>query len=302
MASSLADFVVIGPRTFLYTPSRPKSGQLIILCTWLGAARKHISKYTALYRSIAPNARILLIESSFGILASTFFRQQRVIKFAPAAAVVMDTVAECEHQSLPHLKESPNGHLDDKKTSPGIRRSTPSSSQAQPKIILHVFSNGGMNSATHLLHVLRLCMDKRLALTGVLFDSCPGKGTSYWQTFDAIVLSFPKNIVGRFLGFLAVHCFLIFIIVYIACGNENPATFWRRVPLEESSPARGACYLFSKEDRMIEWTDIEEHAEEARSKGWRVKEILFEGSGHCAHLTMNGSRYVEAVNSVWEGD
>ncbi len=302
MASSLADFVVIGPGTFLYTPPMPRSGQLVILCTWLGAARKHIAKYTALYRSIAPNARILLIESSFGILASTFVRQQRFIKFVPAAAAVLDTVAECKHHFPPHPKESANGPPDDEKTGPQIRQSTPSSSQAQPKILLHVFSNGGMNSATHLLQVLRSRMDEPLVFTGMLFDSCPGKGTSYWQSFDAMVLSFPRNVVWRFLGALAVHCFLIFMAIYVVCGNENPVTFWRRMPLEESSPARGVCYLYSKQDRMIQWIDIEQHAEEARSQGWRVKEILFEGSGHCAHLNMDRRRYLEAVNSIWESD
>lgn len=302
MASSLADFVLIGPLTFLYTPSEPTPGQLIILCTWLGAARKHIAKYTALYRCTAPNARILLIESSIGILTSAFVRRQRIIKFEPAASAVMETLAECEHRSPPYPGESVNGRFRDEKTSLGIRRSTSSSSHTQSKTLLHIFSNGGMNSATHLLHVLRSRMDEPLAFRGILFDSCPGKGTSYWQTFDAMVLSFPKNIVWRFVGALAVHCFLIFIAVYIACGNENPVTLWRRTPLEESSPARGACYIYSKEDRMIEWRDIEQHAEEARRKGWMVKEVLFQGSEHCAHLNMDRRRYLEAVNDVWQGD
>lgn len=302
MASSLADFIVIGPGTFLYTPSEPTPGELIILCTWLGAARKHIAKYTTLYSGIAPNARILLIESSFGILVSTFTHRQRVVNFAPAAAAVLDTLAECEHHSPPHPKEFLNGRLDDEKTNLRTRRSKPPSSQAQLKVLLHIFSNGGMNSVTHLLHILRSRVDEPLALTGMLFDSCPGKGTSYWQSFDAIVLSFPKNIVWRFLGAMATHLFLILVTVYKACGNENPATIWRRTPLEENSPARGACYLFSKEDRMIAWTDIEQHAEEARRKGWRIREVLFEGSGHCAHLKKDRRRYVDTVNSVWKDD
>ena len=53
---------------------------------------------------------------------------------------------------------------------------------------------------------------------------------------------------------------------------------------------------------MIGWRDIEQHAEEARRRGWRVKEVLFEGSGHCAHLAMDRGRYVEAVNSIWESN
>lgn len=301
MASSLADFIPIAPGTFLYTPPKPTPGQLIILCTWLGAARKHIAKYTALYRRIAPNARVLLIESSFGNLHSAFIVRQRAIKFAPAAAAVLDTLAECEHRSPSHPKESANGRFDDEKTNSRIWQSTPSSGHPHPKTILHIFSNGGMNSATHLLRVLRSRMDEPLALTGILFDSCPGKGTSYWQSFNAMVLPFPKTFVWRLLGALAVHLLLSFQRLYIACGNEDPANYWRRTLLEESSPARGAYYLFSKEDRMIEWTDVEQHAEEARKKGWRVKEVLFEGSGHCAHLSMNEEKYLEAVKSVWGG-
>lgn len=302
MASSFADFIFVGPRTCLYTPPKATPGHLIVLCTWLGAARKHIAKYIDLYRSIAPNARILLIESSVGNLTSALLHQQRVKMFAPAAAAVLDTLAECKDRSLPQPKAPPNGSLDEEKTSLRIRSFMPSSSHAKPKVLLHIFSNGGMNSVTHLLHGLRSRMDEPLVLRGMIFDSCPGKGTSYWQTFNAILLAFPKNIVWRFLAALAVHCCLIFFAVYIACGNESPAAFWQRTPLEENRPARGAFYLFSKEDRMIEWTDVEQHAEEARRKGWRVKEVLFEGSGHCAHLTMDRGRYIEAVNSVWESD
>lgn len=300
MAMTLADFIVIGARTSLFTPPKPRPGQIIILCTWLGATRKHIAKYAALYRYAAPDARILLIESSVSILTSTIFSRQRITEFAPAAAAVLDTLAECENRPSPHSTETANGGLDYSETRFQMHRLTHSSSDARPKIILHIFSNGGMSSATNLLGLLRSRTDEPLALTGLIFDSCPGKGTSYWQTFDAIILSFPKSIVWRFLGPLAIHSFLIFLVVYIACGNENPVNLWRKTTLEESSPARGAIYLFSREDRMIQWTDIEEHAEEARRKGWKVKEVLFEGSGHCAHLAMDEKRYVEAINSVWE--
>ena len=301
MSSSLADFIALGPRTFLYTPPLPRSGQLIILCTWMGAARKHIAKYATLYRCVAPSARILLIESSVSALSNAFVRRQRARDFAAAAAAVKDTLAECEHRHPRHPTQTGEGSIDDGMLSRRNRGTIPSTTHVEPQILLHIFSNGGMNSATHLLRFLRSDMDEPLALRGLIFDSCPGKGTSYWQTFDALMLSFRGTVVWRFLGALAIHCLLIFVIVYVACGNENPVSFWRRTPLEESDPARGACYLFSKEDRMINWTEVEDHAEEARRKGWRVRKVLFEGSGHCAHLAIDRGRYVEAVVRVWEG-
>ena len=67
----LEGFDYVGPRTSLYSSTRPVPGQLVIICTWLGAARKHIAKYTNLYQQIAPGARILLIESNVQILVSS---------------------------------------------------------------------------------------------------------------------------------------------------------------------------------------------------------------------------------------
>ena len=104
MGNSLADFIIIGPRTSHYTPPKPRSGYLLILCTWLGAARKHIAKYTALYHCIVPDARILLVESSVGSITNTFARRQRMVKFTPAATAVLETLAECEHRSPPYFE------------------------------------------------------------------------------------------------------------------------------------------------------------------------------------------------------
>lgn len=99
MASLMNDFINIGPRTSLFTPQNPTSGQLVIICTWLGAARKHISKYSALYRKIASGARILLIESNVPILISSYVRQRDAIK--PAISAVLDTLKECDIGTAP---------------------------------------------------------------------------------------------------------------------------------------------------------------------------------------------------------
>ena len=97
----------MGPRIFLYTPQKSMHGQPILLCTWLGAVHRHTAKYTILCRCITPNARILLLESSFGIL---IVLKQRVMVF--------NTLAECEALYPPHPKHSVNGCFENKKTSP----------------------------------------------------------------------------------------------------------------------------------------------------------------------------------------
>jgi hypothetical protein len=77
--SPISGFVSLGTRISLYTPMKPTKGQLIIMCTWLGAAPKHIAKYVAAYQRIAPRARILLIQSNAPTIVSSYAWQRAAI-------------------------------------------------------------------------------------------------------------------------------------------------------------------------------------------------------------------------------
>jgi hypothetical protein len=308
MATLFSDFVKIGPRTSVYTPSNPTAGQLIIVCTWLGAARKHIVKYTTAYQNLAPEARILLIESDVQIITSSYKKQREVIK--PAVSVVLDTLAECGYYGLPSEKAltvEPSNKLESKPSTSSSMTVT----ETSPKILLHMFSNGGTNSATQFLIVLHELLHQPLPLVGLLFDSCPAKGT-YWKSHNAMTFSLrPKSTASRILAAVIVHCILITLYSWIACGNDNPATLMRRTLLDEGmltgassggDEGKGrACYIFSEADEQADWTDIKDHAEEARRKRWTVQEVVFEGSAHCAHFSKDAEKYAEAMKSMWLG-
>ena len=60
------------------------------------------------------------------------------------------------------------------------------------------------------------------------------------------------------------------------------------------------CYIYSKEDEMVSWENVEEHAAEAEGRGWRVRRELFVGSGHVAHARVDSGRYWGVVQRVWE--
>ena len=301
MSSTSIDFVKIGPRASLFTPPTPISGEIIILCTWLGAARKHILKYTALHQRVAPGARILLIESDVSILTSSYAKQRKEIQAAVSA--ILDVLEE--HEVPPRSTDEQTSRSDnqDLGASPGCTRPG-STLKPHPCILLHVFSNGGTNTATQLLLVLRDRLKAPLPLCGLLCDSCPAKGT-YWRSYHAMVLSLPKNPATQLLGALACHCILVLLYSWIAYGNENPAALNRRVMLDSDIVApstegeRRVSYFFSKEDPMCLWSDVASHAEEAKHLGWSVQEVRFEGSGHCAHLSLDEKKYVDAVKSVW---
>ncbi|KAK1141897.1 hypothetical protein N8T08_008410 [Aspergillus melleus] len=274
MAHPFPQFQSLGIRTWLSCPEKPLPGQLVVICTWLGASSKHISKYLDLHRGVAPGARILLIESEVAILVSSYAHQRRRIQ--PAVRAICDTLAE-------------------------------GSKAHRPKILLHTFSNGGTNTATQLLITLRETLQEPLPLVGIVLDSSPAKGT-YWKSYDAMVFSLPPS--GRIVGSMVVHFLLVLLYAWIACGNENPAALMRRTLLDDETVESGEemynagangniCYLYSKADKMTDWRDIQDHAEDARLKGWNVQEILFEGSGHCAHMARDATKYSAAVERVW---
>ena len=294
--SPLAKFHHIGPRTSLYIPpSHPESDSLIILCTWLGAGRKHIAKYAAMYQRLAPTARILLIESEVSILVSSYARQRRALQ--PAIRIVQES---SEHS----------------------------------RVLLHIFSNGGCNTATQLLLDLREKRGKPLSLIGLIVDSAPALGT-YRKEHEAMMLSLPKGFAAQLAGYVAVSTLLRMLHVWIAAGNENPSNLMRRVLLDKTY-VRGAqlvqtetlpgyerdnsfsngraletdrdsglglriCYLYSKADALVDWRDIVAHAELAKkNEGWEVQEVEFEGTPHCRHYVGNEARYEGAVVSMWE--
>ena len=300
MSSTSIDFVKIGPRASLFTPSTPISGQIIILCTWLGAARRHILKYTTLHQRVAPGARILLIESDVSILTSTYVKQRKEIKAAVFA--IIDVLVENDVPPQSTDVQASRSNHENFGASPGTKPG--STLKPHPCILLHVFSNGGTNTATQLLLVLRDHLKAPLPLCGLLCDSCPAKGT-YWRSYNAMLLSLPKHPATQLLGALACHCILVILYSWIAYGNENPAALNRRVMLDSDIVApsaegeRRVSYFFSKEDRMCLWSDVTSHAEEAKHLGWSVQEVQFEGSGHCAHLSLDEKKYVDAVKTVW---
>lgn len=52
---------------------------------------------------------------------------------------------------------------------------------------------------------------------------------------------------------------------------------------------------------MIKWTNIPDHADEARKIGWGEEEEAFEGSAHCVYPSADPGRYFNAVKRAWTG-
>lgn len=287
---SLVGFSKISDDMMLYEPissslEPPTVGgpvSLVTLCTWVAASPRHIAKYTDVYRSLFPTASILVLQSS---LADMVYRTDgaQQTRLARARDVILSR-ATTEGQ-----QRSANAHE--------------AGGNDKGSVLLHAFSNGGAQCAGQLAVALPP-QQRQCVFRGLVLDSCPGRGT-YMRSANAIILSLPKASVARVIGTIIVHLVLVVLFFFDrVAGFENVITCARRrlnsqVLFDRAAPR---LYLYSKADEMVWYEDVQEHAAQARENGYEsVNEVSFEGSGHCAHATIDGEKYWDAVRSLVEG-
>jgi Eukaryotic protein of unknown function (DUF829) len=269
--SPLTGFQRLNASTYIYepptspSPASSSAPDLILLPSWLDAAPRHIAKYTRGYQTLYPSARILLITTAVADVTIRT-RAAEAARLAPALSLLI---------SLP----------------------------SNPGILLHSFSNGGAYTS-HLLARLYLARTGRvLSICAQILDSAPGHG-HYGRTATALALGLPRSpAVLYYVSLVMLHLFLAaYSVAKTATGGQNKIHVMREGLLDQRvwDGAVPRCYVFSKEDKMVVWEDVAEHAGMSRERGWkRVSVEEFEGSAHCGHLLVDEGRYWGVVERVW---
>ncbi|KAF2470887.1 cytochrome P450 [Lindgomyces ingoldianus] len=286
----------------LYEPREPAKGQLIILATWLGGTAKHIAKYTTLYKTLAPSAKILLIQGPIDSFLAPYPIQRRNIR--PAIDPIAQVVKECGHSV---------NTLD--------TRHDATHSLTSPHILLHIFSNGGANNILQLLQVWKSEIGSPLPLSGLVIDSALAVG-GYKQNYRGFQQSIPNGLILRLLGPVAASYALLVLETSIALGRyPRPETAMRQCIFDEtlvqvgepenflydvnrndgtkSAKTKRICYFASKADQNTPFQDIISHSKEAKERGWDVDLHLWDDTPHCNHLGKHEKDYMEAVKNMW---
>lgn len=251
--------------------------KMALLCTWLGnASLRRIEKYTKKYQQLLPHAQILLIQARIPDMTVRTFAQQRR-RLEPAREAIRALTSACAAQ-----------------------QSEESRNKAEGYIVLHMFSHGGSNTAIQLALSIE---ESKLALPlqAVIFDGTPGN-QSFGVSYNAMTLSLPQNPVSRFLCNLAIYPALGALTSLSALGVLVSIDDMRRVLNDEKLFGKSTprLYLYSKEDAMIHWKDVELHMQDAREKGYPVTGVLFEKGPHCSLVIEGAERYWAAVQELWE--
>jgi hypothetical protein len=258
----------------IHDPSAPsetncptKSVSLVILCTWMGAAPRQISKYTDGYRKLFPKASILLIESSLPDMThrSQAAQQERL---KPACEVIANNL-------------------------PGGGQQT----------VLHAFSNGGAQTATQLAE--RLWREYgSVPFTRTIFDSCPGRNDPA-QVARAVTIAMPQRYFIRAIAVCSMRIWaIVYFFILRTIHIDDPISRTRRrlndPALFHSSIPR--LYLYSKADQVAGSMDVHKHALEAEAKGYlTIRETVFETSSHCALVNEDREKYWNSVKVLVVG-
>ncbi|KAK7735262.1 hypothetical protein SLS53_007652 [Cytospora paraplurivora] len=295
----LSSFTRISELVYLYRPSNgqkpsansgssastsasTKSPKLIIVASWMDAREPHIAKYTTRLQALYPDSPIVLIRS---------FTQQVTIKarshprqIEPAVSIIRSVVAEAEGGGR---RRGGGGEV--------------------PDILLHVFSNGG---STTLKHLYGLYADSArpgeaagLPTHVTIFDSAPGR----WH-WGRTVAAFTASLAGtswalRLVMRPLLHLMCaVYWILYVPWGRSGAMEqSW----LVHNDRAKNLfecrrTYIYSEEDDLIAYRDIEDHAAAADEAGYVSRLEKFSGSQHVAHVRVDEQRYWNVVRDTWE--
>jgi hypothetical protein len=290
--------VQLSPSLSLFYPARGKFStnstdpDLILLATWMDGRDAHISKYIARYQTLYPTASILVVKSFFRYYFSPNSARREVV---PAVDVI--------HDVLDHSSSSTSIQENDK-----------------PRLLIHVFSNGGSCMLYYLYEMYQksespvpksitskykdnLLHDKSNVIPPhiTIFDSVPGRW-SYSGSTQGVLAGLPAGWARR-LAFPIVHLLgLWWIIKYMLLKVPEETHVWG-LAHNDPSKAKEVCrsYVYSQADGLVHYLDVEEHADHAEANGFVVvrREKLHD-SQHVAHARSHPDLYWSVVRETWE--
>ncbi|KAL4876611.1 hypothetical protein BJY04DRAFT_222943 [Aspergillus karnatakaensis] len=304
------DFNPLTPEIYtrpgLQTPTpNPTHPHTIIIFAWGDAQPKHIAKYAAGFRTLFPHAQqIAVLAPIYKALVRTMAMRIEAMK------PIIEATYPGSISQFANSKESTEGaERQEEKDKEGTKNKHLQRPMHDGNVLVHVMSNtGGINYAA-FLHAYRGIYGKPFPHKLVSLDSTPG---STAMTFSNL----KRHSLAMALGTAAWFPWPMGVTQYIWAGFLYTLSTIENVIGVESAAVQSVnavrdkellglqtrqLFLYGKADRIILWSDIEEHIAGVKGAGWEVEARLFEGSGHVEHMRRFGAEYWGAVREAWEG-
>ncbi|KAL6823243.1 DUF829 domain-containing protein [Trichoderma camerunense] len=257
---------------------RPTDPRAVLIYSWGDGQPKNLVKYADGYRNLFPcSTQIVVLAPISKAMWSNL--DQRTLSMRPVIDAIFPKESEDDEDSQ----------------------------KVEDRVLAHIMSNtGGINYAA-TLNAYRLVHDKPMPHHLLVLDSTPGSvimtrenlgrwsramalGTANWFPWPFAVTQ------TLWAGFLCGNRFIEWVI-----GKEPAPAFSVKAvinPYYETKDTRH-LYIYSEDDDIIPYQDIEEHIAQARKRGYKSDNHMFKGSGHVRHMQMFNEEYWGAIGTSW---
>jgi hypothetical protein len=240
---------------------------------------KHVSKYAEGFHTLYPSSRILVAISKT-LHASNQPLHDRIAAMMP----IIDTVFP-----------TPTGD----------------GGAAEPeRVLLHAMSNTGgiFVAAAMVAYQERHGKDKTMPHELLVCDSTPGGlvfSAQVGRWSRAMAVGTAKMFPWPFIVTQALWWAFLWgsYLLEVMKGSEASGVWANRVMNEAEVTRRESSrlYLYSREDEIIGFEDLEENVAGVRMLGYRAIETeLFEGSPHVGHMRMHPEQYWNKIAGCWK--
>ena len=165
-------------------------------------------------------------------------------------------------------------------------------------VFVHTFSNGGCRVYRYLTDLMH--NSKQFAsftLRGVIFDSAPSK-LKIFRGVRVYTSVCNYSFCVKYFAAACLFLWLVFVVVVSKCARCIPFArfladdFWTFLCEDPASCPH--LYLYSVEDAVIPYIEVEELIAARRSQGVQVLTQRWDDSAHVAHLLAHRETYVMA--------
>ena len=165
-------------------------------------------------------------------------------------------------------------------------------------VFVHTFSNGGCRVYRYLSDLMH--NSKQFAsftLRGVIFDSAPSK-LKIFRGVRVYTSVCNYSFCVKYFAAACLFLWLVFVVVVSKCARCIPFArfqaddFWTFLCEDPASCPH--LYLYSVEDAVIPYSEVEQLIAARRSRGVQVLTQRWDDSAHVAHLVAHRETYVMA--------